>query len=256
MHIKNLYLEVTRKCTLQCEHCLRGESEAKQMSVETVENTLKEIQRIDTLLLSGGEPLLNIEVLEALPEQIRKHKVQVERIGIITNGTVMTKRHIEALKKLKDVCSSFEFYLSSDLFHRLEWQRLGIEEKVQRHFEEFQKHLPLKKYLENDCHHKVLINSKGRAKHLTPERLQELKKKYDINYSLEEPIEKKITLEEDTIKGKVCIDVNGFLVGFNHSYEEEDEEECLSKNVNLHSLAEIIPNSITEKPFSIKKDYN
>ena len=54
MNFEKLYLEVTRECTMRCEHCLRGENEHKSMSIETLENSLKDIKHIHTLLLSGG----------------------------------------------------------------------------------------------------------------------------------------------------------------------------------------------------------
>lgn len=72
MYFEKLYLELTRECTMQCEHCLRGDREHKYMSIETLENLLKEVNNIETLLLSGGEPLLHIDALEALSKLIDK----------------------------------------------------------------------------------------------------------------------------------------------------------------------------------------
>ena len=256
MNIEDLYLEVTRFCTLKCEHCLRGDSEKKNMSIETLENILKDVHRIDTLLLSGGEPFINIKVLEELPRLIEKYQIEINRIGIITNGTIYTERHKRALERLMKSCKSLECYISSDLFHRLEWKRLGIEEQINNNYEAYKQSIPIEKHLEHDCFHNVSLNAKGRAKGLTEERLKELQRKYYINYRLEERKEEGLSIEEDMVHGKVCIDIHGFLVGFNKSFQEEDEEACISYNVNCKPLPEIIPNYIATKQAPINKCYS
>ena len=45
MKLEKLYLEVTRMCTLECEHCLRGDRENKYMSTKTIENILKDVKK-------------------------------------------------------------------------------------------------------------------------------------------------------------------------------------------------------------------
>ena len=51
MKIDKMYLEVTRNCTLECEHCLRGNKEVKDMDLTTLENTLCGVNEINTLYL-------------------------------------------------------------------------------------------------------------------------------------------------------------------------------------------------------------
>ena len=41
MKVENLYLELTRMCTLECEHCLRGDRRNEYMSFETINNVFK-----------------------------------------------------------------------------------------------------------------------------------------------------------------------------------------------------------------------
>ena len=67
MRIETLYLEVTRMCTLECEHCVRGDRENKFMSSETINNALKDVKEIGLLFFEGGEPLLAIDqILETI----------------------------------------------------------------------------------------------------------------------------------------------------------------------------------------------
>ncbi len=243
MEVENLYLELTRECTLSCEHCLRGEQEHKYMSIETLENTLKDIKKIKTILLSGGEPLLNIKCIEHLPSLLNKYSISVEKIGIITNGTVISKRHIAALKELKKQCKEFEFYLSCDLFHRLEWQRLGVKQLIEENYETYHETLSLKKYLENDCYHRIILQLKGRAKQITKSRLEEIEKNNDIKFDFTtKPLDDSILIYNNKVEGKVCIDVNGNICRLGETFEEEDEKARTDININVQSLDDAIIN--------------
>ena len=140
MIIDKMYLEVTRNCTLECEHCLRGNKEIKDMDLITLENSLKDVKEINTLLLTGGEPLLNIKVLKTLPKLIDKYNILINNISIITNGTVASLNHVSALQTLCEKCNSFDLILSSDLFHRLEWNRLKINDRVENNYKFYQQY--------------------------------------------------------------------------------------------------------------------
>ena len=60
---KNLMLEVTRKCNMQCAYCMRGESQNVSMDSDTVRNVFQNVSRIEQLTLTGGEPSLAPDVL-------------------------------------------------------------------------------------------------------------------------------------------------------------------------------------------------
>ena len=79
MHLWNLYLGVTRICTLECEHCLRGNRRNEYMSLETIDNAFKDVKEIDTLLLTGGEPLLAIKQIREILKQIKKNNVKLSK---------------------------------------------------------------------------------------------------------------------------------------------------------------------------------
>ena len=54
MHLENLFLEVTRNCTLECEHCLRGDRQRVNMDNSVLESVFKDVKKVDRLLLTGG----------------------------------------------------------------------------------------------------------------------------------------------------------------------------------------------------------
>ena len=80
MKVERLYLEVTRKCTLKCEHCLKGDQENKDMSFETIENALKDVTEIDQLFFEGGEPLLAIDQILETIQIIKTKGIKVHNI--------------------------------------------------------------------------------------------------------------------------------------------------------------------------------
>ena len=248
MFYDKLYIEITRNCTLNCEHCLKGEKENKNMSVETINNIFKDIKNINTLLLTGGEPLINIKLLQELVSIINDNKTTISTIGIITNGTIYSKKHIEVLKSLKELCNNFQFYLSSDLFHRLEWNRLSITNLINNNYDLYNKYLELKKFLNDDSYKNITIYNKGKAKFITDERIKELKRRYYIDYKIKELEEvNELYYDENKIYGKVFIDVNGNLVDFSISYDEEDNQSDYYYNVNNYPLKDIIYDYIDEK---------
>ena len=255
MDFENLYIELTRQCTMQCEHCLRGERENKSMSIQTLENIFQDINHIGVLLLTGGEPLINIKAIEHLAKIIKERQIKVDNIGLITNGTILSPRHIKGLKELESNCDSFQFFLSNDLFHRQEWNRLGLTRKVDRNFEVYQKFFPIKRYLDNDSYHRVVLQRKGRARYISDERIQELRQKNHIAYRFDtEEDSAPLSIVGTRITGKACVDVYGSFVPYNKSFQEEDNLSMAQYNVNNRPVSEFIGEYIGERtPKTYKK---
>ena len=57
--VRSLILEVTRRCNMCCDHCLRGDAQDLDMQKETVDALLEQVGSIGGVTFSGGEPLLN-----------------------------------------------------------------------------------------------------------------------------------------------------------------------------------------------------
>ena len=100
MDVEKLYLEVTRMCNLECEHCLRGNREDLYMSDETITNALKNIKKIGTLLITGGEPLLALRQIRTIIQMIKDNNIKVDKIILITNSTILNKEILSTLKEL------------------------------------------------------------------------------------------------------------------------------------------------------------
>ena len=98
MHVEKLNLEITRRCTLECEHCFRATSEKLNISKETLKNIFNNIKKIDTLIITGGEPLIAVNELEGMINLIKQYNIKIEHISIVTNGTILSSRILKILK--------------------------------------------------------------------------------------------------------------------------------------------------------------
>lgn len=93
-----LYLLLSERCNmncLYCSHAYREKSKQGDMNIETIINALKNFYAIHTerrrsVVLYGGEPLMNKKGVIAAIDYIRQQKEDTEtEIVIITNGTFL-----------------------------------------------------------------------------------------------------------------------------------------------------------------------
>ncbi len=254
MFVEELHLEVTRNCTLYCEHCLRGDKECVNMSLDTLENVFKDIKGIDTLLLTGGEPLIAINQLEKLAEIIKSKGIKIGTIRLITNGTIMSARVLRVLKELANI-AKLDIKVSDDIFHLLELERLGFTELRNKNLAILKEYLGAALYgsekKEEDsrfkCRVHQMIMARGRASTITPERLAEINKLVVYPYATDKELNyprreyDTVCIMNGTIGGHISVDVNGNLVGYGHEFKTEDEEALLIQaNVNEMSLEEAV----------------
>ena len=243
MTIEKLYVEITRACTLKCEHCLRGEDRYEYMSKETINKVFKDIKKIDRLLLTGGEPLLAITQLEEIIRLIKENNIEINSILIITNGTVLNDRIIKALKELASL-SNLILKVSYDVFHHIELDRLNLHDKRKANFEKLSELFNAEDYGDiNKAVRTSLVIKKGRSEGLTKERLNQIYEQYgekiDVDMSTrhmpEYSYDVEYDIDNDNIEGTISIDVNGNIVAYGLSFDEENEEHD-KYNANINEL--------------------
>ncbi|MER3123740.1 radical SAM protein, partial [Bacillus altitudinis] len=110
---------LTRECNLDCKYCYVGEKENVSMSIETADKIIKFIDnkaknpaylRNNTVrvVLHGGEPLLNYEVLKYIVEKLENKKDYTAIFDMTTNGTILNKEILETMKKLHNLSVSID----------------------------------------------------------------------------------------------------------------------------------------------------
>ncbi|HSQ98150.1 MAG TPA: 4Fe-4S cluster-binding domain-containing protein [Rickettsiales bacterium] len=95
IYIPQIEFTITTNCTLKCKDCINYIpliSKKEQINVSFQEfknnlyNILRPIARLQSLILIGGEPLLNRNLCNMLQYSLKQKKI--ENIYIITNGTI------------------------------------------------------------------------------------------------------------------------------------------------------------------------
>lgn len=118
--IDNLIVELTRKCNMSCQHCLRGAAENKQISIETLDNIFSKIYSINMLTLGGGENSLSPKNIENLIDSLQKNGVDVQNFYVVTNAKKLTPSFFNAIERLFNYCNDNEcsqLVWSNDKFH-------------------------------------------------------------------------------------------------------------------------------------------
>lgn len=229
MYVENLHLQLTRNCTLECEHCLRGDRERVNMSPAVLDEIFKDVKKVGILLLTGGEPLIAIQTLEHLAELLKLKQVKASKILLITNGTILSDRVLRVLHELQEN-SYLVLKLSTDIFHNLELEKRGMLELRERNLRILSENnfYNFSEYGKDEVSHwPSALTNKGRTKNLTPERLEEInaiaKQKHIINTYYEEQ-HPETYIDNGRVIGNITINVYGNVVSYGQSFEEEDRE--------------------------------
>jgi hypothetical protein len=88
----DLILEVTRYCNLECSHCLRGDRQRVRMSQEVISDVFSQSTSWEGIQFSGGEPSLNITIIEKALDYAKIHGISFGSFWLATNGLTSTRR--------------------------------------------------------------------------------------------------------------------------------------------------------------------
>lgn len=116
MHILTpmIGIEVSRKCNLDCTHCMRGESENLSIDREVLNKFFDEVKSANKLVISGGEPFMCYDEIKDLVEIIELKNVLISKVIIVTNGTIYDEK---IYKLLKEHFSNISINISLDDYH-------------------------------------------------------------------------------------------------------------------------------------------
>ena len=109
--------EVTRRCNLKCGHCIRGDAQQLTLRKEYVDAVLNQTPMIVNVVLTGGEPFLEPELVEYIVDGIIKRKIYVGTFQSVTNGTVCSERIARAFVRMSQYIASWKTGKPSDNVH-------------------------------------------------------------------------------------------------------------------------------------------
>lgn len=115
MIIDTLVIEVTRRCNMACEHCLRGCSQNVDIPFETIDRIFEGVQEVYSLTFTGGEPFLNIDAIEYTLKYVKEHCIPVHSVFVVTNGKHFEERYITVMNEWIMYVTSFNINLDAKL---------------------------------------------------------------------------------------------------------------------------------------------
>lgn len=207
----DIIFEITRNCNMLCPHCIRGDRQRLKIKKEYIDSLFSQINSINTIMFSGGEPALANDIIEYALESANRHNVGIDNFWMATNGTVTKKSFFKNIENWLNYCDDNEISglrVSIDPYHDKidsEWKFKGFAESINYYFENF--YLELTGAPEDS---KNLI-SEGRAKE---------------NYYCTREISHDVLLEDNNIIGSLYINAKGFIISTcDISYETMDNNK-------------------------------
>lgn len=97
MTIQNMVIEVTRLCDMGCKHCLRGAAQNCNMTKKIIDEIFRDIKQVDFLTFTGGEPFMNIDIIEYTLEVCKEKCIEVRSVYVVTNGKHFEERYIQVM---------------------------------------------------------------------------------------------------------------------------------------------------------------
>lgn len=98
-HLQSLYWVFTQLCNDDCDHCYNNSSPfGKRISNEDCMNIIDNLpDRIDRIILSGGEPLAEIKLLHNILDKIQEKYQGNTQVMLQTNGDLLTPEKLQVL---------------------------------------------------------------------------------------------------------------------------------------------------------------
>lgn len=129
MQLDTLVIEATRRCTQMCGHCLRGDAEDCDMANSMLQRLFEQLDAnqvdyINQITISGGEPLLNPDVIDECVRLMELHQIRCGGFYIATGAHNIpwdkVKKSIASIANLYAYCDDNEITavnISNDEFH-------------------------------------------------------------------------------------------------------------------------------------------
>lgn len=120
MELSNVFIEITRECNLECEHCLRGDAQDLSIPPNYIDVLFSQVEYINSLTITGGEPSLRPELIYYIKESALKNRTEIGNFYLATNAVHVSDKFILSLLELYLYCSENEMTMveiSNDEFH-------------------------------------------------------------------------------------------------------------------------------------------
>lgn len=149
--LSRLVIHLTNDCNLRCVYCYANGgtylSDIGRLSAKTLNQILEvfynEFDIINVVQFFGGEPLLNVPILEMACEKIRN--IDLERkyetkFGLVTNGTILNDKIINLINKYKIMVTvSYDGHPMINNITRIDRDGKGTSNKILKNVKKMKK---------------------------------------------------------------------------------------------------------------------
>jgi hypothetical protein len=236
MHIYNAVIEVTRRCNMECSHCLRGDAEDLDINLDYVETFLRGIDSIGTMTITGGEPSLVPDIIDKIIDLTIKHNVTVGQFYLATNAKHITMDFIAVLLRMyKEWCDYEEDYAPM-----VNWSNDGYHEGIDTAELRLLKGLSFVGPKNQTDGQEYTLIGQGRAKDYYSDCRGLDKETFEID-------------ENEITEGNIYLNCKGNIIaGCDWSYEEQDDvdSECFLCSVDdftIDKVGEYVDNVLEEE---------
>lgn len=118
MNVSALAIEVTRKCNIKCDHCLRGDMQNIDIDPKYIDLLFNQISSIKHLVFTGGEPTLNVPIIKYVIIELKRRNINVDTFFIATNGVNISSDFVDICVELYDNKKfGCNLQISNDYYH-------------------------------------------------------------------------------------------------------------------------------------------
>jgi len=118
--INSLMLEITRRCNMSCEHCMRGEAQNLDMDFSVIDKLFESGVDFRDVTFTGGDPSLYPEAIRYFVDALKFRGMDFSHFYVKTNGKQVSLDMVTALLELYAVCDDKDYCVlavSRDQFH-------------------------------------------------------------------------------------------------------------------------------------------
>lgn len=131
LYLRDLVIEFSRKCNMNCDHCLRGKAQNKVIDRHLYMKLFSMVDAICSLTVGGGEPSLAVKQLEEFRWNSHDYP-SIRDVFMCTNGKYVTKSTLSVFRDFFDLAEDLEVSALGFSFDRWHTQELTWEQEERR----------------------------------------------------------------------------------------------------------------------------
>lgn len=163
-------LELTRRCTLKCAHCCKGDAQNMDMPIEVLHKALDNLATKEEfekngiftqgIALYGGEPFLNADLIHECVNHIIENNIFILTFQAATSGTVLDPQIAMDFNRIQVYTEEcWKIFLKNTNFKREKWDlsNLPVLINISFDFHDREKSQKALKFYRKMCNENVTV---------------------------------------------------------------------------------------------------